>query len=186
MCLCGPAGLSSVSSPAPHAPSLWPGTSSGGPRGSSFSLREEQIPTWQRTSVRMLGGPRPSHLPPLQIGGEWDQPFHPCPCSSNSSALGLWSSQFIFSGFGAGKQGAPSARGFAHAPDPRDPPPLLSFLGDRAGHLPQGPWEGLTCPSGGFHRDTVAENKKEELKKQRKEEERRESQEITRDQGEAV
>lgn len=40
-------------------------------------------------------------------------------------------------------------------------------------------------PFGDFHGETVAEDEKEELKKQKKEK-RRKSQEITRDQGEAV
>nr|XP_055129211.1 uncharacterized protein LOC129479694 isoform X4 [Symphalangus syndactylus] len=97
--------------------------------------------------------------------------------------------QFIISGFGTGKQDAPSAQMFACAPDSRDPlatsfPPLPPSMGTKRGSCLR-PWGGVRMPYGGFHGETVAEDEKEELKKQKKEE-RRKSQEITRDQEEAV
>lgn len=90
---------------------------------------------------------------------------------------------FVFSGFGNGKQGASSAWGFALALDPRDSPHLLSFLGDRERAQASRALGRAHMPSAGFHGGTVAEDEKERLKKQRKEEE---SQEMTRDQEEAI
>jgi hypothetical protein len=36
---------------------------------------------------------------------------------------------------------------------------------ETVGFLPQGPWEGLTCLSEGFHGETAAEDEKKELRK---------------------
>lgn len=62
---------------------------------------------------------------------------------------------------------------------------LTSFpsLVTERGHRPQVSWEGLTCPSAGFHGGAVAEDEIEGLKKQRKEEE---NQEMTSNQEEAI
>lgn len=105
----------------------------------------------------------------------------------------MLSGVFSFSsGFGIGKQSALSALLFAYEPDPRETlptpfPSLPSSVGRGlacASRALEGVG-GLTCPSGGFHREIVAEDEKE-LKKQKKEEERKKSQEITRDQEEVV
>ena len=123
-CLCGLASLnSSLQSCSLHSQPV-------GPKGSGFSLREKRILS-RGEPASGCSGAQPLLHSSHQMDGEWDPPPHSWACSLNSSALGLWSLLFIFSGFGNGKHGASSARGFAHVLDPRDPPHLLSFLGDR-------------------------------------------------------
>lgn len=80
------------------------------------------------------------------------------------------------------------AQAFAYTPGPRpqrDTPHFLFlfafFHGERAGSCLKSLGEGFTCPSGGFHEETVAEDERKELKKQKREKERKKSQEITRD-----
>lgn len=63
---------------------------------------------------------------------------------------------------------------------------LAFFHGERAGICLKSLGEGFTYPSGGFHKEAVAEDERKELKKQKREKERKKSQEITRDREKAV
>lgn len=123
--------------------------------------------------------------------GNWDQPFSPMSLSFKVLSLCFLvfsvspqdlelESRVFFQLFCLLMSQTPER----HSPPPFPPCPLPW---GESWHVPQGPWGGggLTCPSGGFHRETVAEDEKE-LKKQKKEEERKKSQEITGDPEEVV
>lgn len=126
--------------------------------------------------------PPTSSLPPFRWLGSRDQPSHPCPCPLNSSALGFMGFAVYLLRTWNWEAGCFFSPGVCSRARPQRATHLLSFLGYRVGHLPQGFGRG----SHDLLEERVAENEKEEQKEQRKEEERRESQEIARDQEKAV
>lgn len=150
-------------SPQLAPPSLWPGLATLGPEG-AVSLDEKQVLLLRENQL---------------LGAQPALAFLPCRC------LGVGQLPLSLLQDGNWKQSSfSSGAAGCQAPESRSCPlPSLPFpTGDRAGICLRALGEGLTGPSGGFHRETEAGDEEEEPEKQKKEA----KPEITWDQEEAM